>query len=144
MAFIQVDKKWFGAKAYISPKTGEVMPLSADKKNMYLVLRDRNRYFRKEGKLHFESQETIASLCNVDRRTVGRYFKELMEEGILFGRKQGRRWYYDEVKEMTLVGWDEKHPFFKDEGRGGKEILSIEENLSYKEYLYEDMDAPNW
>lgn len=114
MAFIQVDKKWFGAKGYISPATGEVKPLSPDKKNMYLVLRDRNRFFRKEGMLHFESQETIASLCNVNRRTVERYFRELMEEGILIAKKHGRKWYYSEVKEMIVVGYDKDHPFFKD------------------------------
>lgn len=116
MAFIQVDKKWFGAKSYISPLTGEEKPLSADKKNMYLVLKDRNSFFRKEGMLHFESQETIASLCNVDRRTVGRWFKELMEEGVLVAKKKGRKWYYERVKELEITGYPEDHPFCRDDG----------------------------
>lgn len=114
MAFIQVDKKWFGATHYTSPKTGELKPLSADKKNMYLVLRDRSKFFRKIGMFHFESQETISSLCNVDRRTVGRWFKELMEEGVLIAEKRGRKWYYKEVKEMDVTGYPKEHPFFRE------------------------------
>lgn len=135
MMFLMVDKKWFGAKGFLSPFTREEIPLTADKKNIYLVLRDRNRYFKGDGKNHFESQDTLSSLCNVDRRTVGRFVKQLIELGVVKAKKVGRKWYYESVLDVEPYGYDNTHPFFvgREQVEKNKRFTNVQTKKKEKE-----------
>lgn len=77
----------FIVKGVVSPQ-GEKIPLSCFDKMIYFHMLDRKKLFTERGQKHFESQDSIAELLQIDRKTVNRSMKRLLEAGLVFGRKE--------------------------------------------------------
>ena len=67
------------ATGYVSPKTGELIELTANDKNVYVVMKKRNTFFDK----HFDKQEDIAKLCGVSVKQVGRITRGFIDSGLM-------------------------------------------------------------
>lgn len=67
------------ATGYISPKTGQKVEMTANDKNVYLVMKKRNTFFKN----HFDKQEDIARLCGISLKQSGRILRKLIEEGVI-------------------------------------------------------------
>lgn len=85
--FIKAYKSVFYCEGVIS-KEGELVPLTPTDKLVYFHMLDRKKLFTDRGGKHFESQETIAQLLHIDRRTVLRTLTKLLEAGVIFGYKE--------------------------------------------------------
>ena len=90
------------ATGYVSPKTGELIELTANDKNVYVVMKKRNTFFDK----HFDKQEDIAKLCGVSVKQVGRIIRGFIESGLMVANKgqagQHKNWRYEKVLDIIL------------------------------------------
>lgn len=90
------------ATGYVSPKTGELIELTANDKNVYIVMKKRNTFFDK----HFDKQEDIAKLCGVSLKQVGRIIRGFIDSGLMVANKgqagQHKNWRYEKVLDIVL------------------------------------------
>ena len=90
------------ATGYVSPKTGELIELTANDKNVYVVMKKRNTFFDK----HFDKQEDIAKLCGVSVKQVGRIIRGFIDSGLMVANKgqagQHKNWRYEKVLDIVL------------------------------------------
>lgn len=87
---------------YVSPKTGELIELTANDKNVYVVMKKRNTFFDK----HFDKQEDIAKLCGISLKQVGRIIRSFIDNGLMIANKgqsgQHKNWRYEKVLDIAL------------------------------------------
>lgn len=104
--FYKYPEHLMSAHGYVSPKTGKLIELSANDKNIYLVMVKRNVFFTQQGKTHFDKQEDIAKLCAVSVKQVGRVLRGFIEEGVITAHKgssgEHKNWRYEKVFEIKL------------------------------------------
>ena len=102
--FYQTEKSLWKAKGYYAPKTGWLVNMTNAEKMVYMYMLDRVVFFVEELKtLHFESQETIATSLNLEKKAVGKILRTFLENGVLEGVKKkpehgGQiQWFYSGV-----------------------------------------------
>ena len=142
--FYQTEKGLWKAKGYYSPKTGELMNLTNAEKMVYMYMLDRVVFFVEELKtLHFESQDTIATSLNLEKKAVGKILRTFLEQGVLDGVKRkpengGQiQWFYSGVcKNMKYFDGDGKQ--FKDK----RPVVAQQKEKPYIPTLGEDTDCP--
>lgn len=90
------------ATGYISPSTGELVELTANDKNVYVVMKKRNTFFAK----HFDKQEDIAKMCGISLKQVGRIIRSFIDSGLMIASKgqsgQHKNWRYEKVLDIIL------------------------------------------
>lgn len=90
------------ATGYVSPITGELIELTANDKNIYVVMKKRNTFFDK----HFDKQEDIAKLCGISVKQVGRIIRSFIDNGLMIANKgqsgQHKNWRYEKVLDIVL------------------------------------------
>lgn len=90
------------ATGYVSPKTGELIELTANDKNVYVVMKKRNTFFDK----HFDKQEDIAKLCGISVKQVGRIIRSFIDNELMIASKgqsgQHKNWRYEKVLDIIL------------------------------------------
>lgn len=93
------------ATGYTSP-AGELIELTANDKNVYVVMKKRNTFFDK----HFDKQEDLATMCNVSVKQVGRILRSFIESGLVVADKgqagQHKNWRYEKVLDIQLYVMD--------------------------------------
>lgn len=115
VVFLKAPKDVFYCSGIVSPQ-GEKIPLSCFDKMIYFHMLDRKKLFTERGQKHFESQDNIAELLHLDRKTVNRSMKKLLEAGLVFGRKERhplrgyQHWVYTGVNEFPVVYGSDVHP----------------------------------
>lgn len=96
------------ATGYVSPKTGELIELTANDKNVYVVMKKRNTFFDK----HFDKQEDIAKLCGISVKQVGRIIRSFIDSGLMIANKgqsgQHKNWRYEKVLDIVLYVNDDE------------------------------------
>lgn len=102
--FYKVPKTLLEADGYFSPKTGEPIVIRSSEKLIYIYMLDRLSFFVDVlGGQHFESQETIAKKCGLERKSVIRAMVSFVEHGVVQAKKDkpqkgGReRWFYHSI-----------------------------------------------
>lgn len=101
--FYKVPKSLWKADGYISPRTGKPIELKSSEKIIYVYMLDRLNFFvNRIGKKHFESQETIAKECGLERKSVARAMEAFVVNGVVEASKdkpeKGReRWFYHSI-----------------------------------------------
>ena len=93
------------ATGYISP-VGELIELTANDKNVYIVMKKRNTFFDK----HFDKQEDLAIMCSVSVKQVGRILRSFLDSGLVVANKgqagQHKNWRYEKVLDIELYVMD--------------------------------------
>lgn len=121
--FLKAPKSVFYCRGVVSPQ-GDEITLSCFDKMIYFHMLDRKKLFTERGQKHFESQDNIAELLHLDRKTVNRSMKKLLEVGLVFGRKERHQlrgyqhWVYTGVNESPVVYGSyvqHKHSVIEDE-----------------------------
>ena len=139
-SFYQTEKALWEAKCYYSPLTGEATPMTIAQKVVYMYMLDRVVFFVEKLKSpHFESQETIASKLNLEKKAVGKILRGFIETGVLKGEKKkpdggGQiQWFYNWVCKDLLFDSTKK-----------SSTVGIEmKNLKQSNLEYDD-DLPEW
>lgn len=92
------------ATGYISPKTGQKVEMTANDKNVYLVMKKRNTFFKN----HFDKQEDIARLCGISLKQAGRILRKFIEEEVIKteckkdGNSKYKNYRYLKVSDLQL------------------------------------------
>lgn len=108
--FIQVDKQLYKAVGYYAPIDNQLIKWTGASFKLYTYMIDAQRWYKTIlKKEHFESQETIAHGCGLERETVNRLLSKFIQHGVVKGTKQrlngvGQwRWtYHDVVPDLSL------------------------------------------
>lgn len=105
--FIALSYDLCRAAGYVSETTGEFVEMTWVDKALYSLMKSRHSFFVVEKKGdYYDTQEEIAKALYVDRKTVQRRVKILMDNGIVVGRKVKSRnylnWQYHQVKNLKL------------------------------------------
>ena len=92
------------ATGYMSPKTGQEVEMTANDKNVYVVMKKRNTFFKD----HFDKQEDIAKLTGISVKQAGRILRKFIEEGVVQtvlkkgGGSQFKNYRYTGVVDLHL------------------------------------------
>lgn len=90
------------ATGYISPKTGGLVELTANDKNVYIIMKKRNTFFDK----HFDKQEDIAKLSGISVKQVGRIIRGFIDSGLINANKgtteKYKNYRYEKVNDIVL------------------------------------------
>lgn len=102
ITFYKYPEKLMRATGYVSPKTGELIELTANEKNIYVVMKKRNTFFEK----HFDKQEDISILSGVGLKQTGRILREFNHHGVIVAHRgssgQYKNYRYEEVLDIEL------------------------------------------
>lgn len=105
--FYKYPMKLMIADGYVSPKTSEYVKMTENQKKVYIVMKTRNAFFDK----HFDTQEDIGDLTNIDVRSIGTILRSFIDNGIVQahkgkGQREYKNWRYDEVLDLKLYKVD--------------------------------------
>lgn len=112
--FLQAPKDVFYCEGVIT-ETGECVPLTVFDKLVYFHMLDRKRLFVDRGGKHFEGQDTIAEVVQINRKTAIASLKKLMEVGLITGHKETHpsrgysHWVYTDVNTSPKVYGDKRN-----------------------------------
>jgi len=100
--FYKYPEKLMRATGYIHPSSGELIELTANEKNIYVVMKKRNAFFDK----HFDKQEDISELSGVSLKQTGRILRSFIDNEIIVANKgssgQHKNWRYEKVAPLNL------------------------------------------
>lgn len=100
----KLSKPLVQAKGFISFTTGEEVKLDSDAKLVYTVILERNRFFVDNRGAHYDTQESIASLCGVSLKKTGQILRSFIQHGVILGSKGFRGNYtYKKIRSMEYV-----------------------------------------
>ena len=104
--FYKYPEKLMRASAYKSPLSGELIELTANDKNVYVIMKKRNSFFDK----HFDKQSDIAALVSLSVKQTGRIIRSFINNGVFDAHKgssgQHRNFRYEDVKPLELFVYD--------------------------------------
>lgn len=102
--FIKVGKDLIKSWGFVSPKTGELIPLTLIDKIIYSYLVHRFHMFVniQQGDF-YETQESIARECNTSRRKVTELIKTLIDNEVVFAVRGFKgNWVYKVIRPLVL------------------------------------------
>ena len=111
--FVKAPKEIMYCQGVID-QDGELVKLLPVDKLVYFHMLDRKKLFTDRGSKHFESQEGIASVLGIDRKTANRSLTKLLQAGLIFGHKETHpsrgysHWVYTDVNTSPNVYGDKR------------------------------------
>lgn len=100
--FYKYPEKLMRATGYVHPVTGELIELTANEKNIYVVMKKRNTFFDK----HFDKQEDISELSGVSLKQTGRILRDFIDKKVVIAHKgsgnQHKNYRYEQVVPLEL------------------------------------------
>ena len=111
--FVKAPKDIMYCQGIIT-KDGEHVKLLPVDKIVYFHMLDRKKLFTDRGGKHFESQEGIAAMLGIDRKTANRSLTKLLQSGLIFGHKESHpsrgysHWVYTDVNTSPVVYGDKR------------------------------------
>jgi len=79
--FLILHYKLLSAGGYVSV-SGEQVKMNLSDKVIYAHLKNRFEFFKGLGKEYFDTQQSIASVCNMDLKTVGNILRGFIDKGL--------------------------------------------------------------
>lgn len=67
---------------FVSPVSRQEVKLTLTDKVLYSYIKNRFDFFTKDGKLYFDTQQSIAEACSLDIKTVGNSIRKFTKEGL--------------------------------------------------------------
>lgn len=136
--FYKYPEKLMRASAYKSPLSGELIELTANDKNVYVIMKKRNSFFDK----HFDKQSDIASLVSLSVKQTGRIMRSFIDNGVFDAHKgssgQHRNFRYEGVKPLELF-------VYEGEGKSRKVVyLGVVEEGFWKTEKKSDKKVNEW
>ena len=111
--FVKAPKDIMYCQGVIT-KDGEYVKLLPVDKIVYFHMLARKKLFTDRGGKHFESQEGIATMLGIDRKTANRSLTKLLQSGLVFGHKESHpsrgysHWVYTDVNTSPVVYGDKR------------------------------------
>lgn len=136
--FYKYPEKLMRASAYKSPLSRELIELTANDKNVYVVMKKRNSFFDK----HFDKQSDIAALVSLSVKQTGRIMRGFIDNGVFDAHKgssgQHRNFRYENVKPLELF-------VYEGEGKNRKVVsLGVVEEGFWKTEKKPDKKVNEW
>lgn len=79
--FLMIPYKLLSAAGYVS-KDGECVKMTLTEKIIYAHLRNRFDFFKGLGKEYYDTQQSIAAVCNMDIKSVGNVLRKFIKDDL--------------------------------------------------------------
>lgn len=79
--FLMVPYNLLSAAGYVKPD-GECKKMNLTDKIIYAYIRNRFQFFKSLGKEYFDTQQAIASVCNMDIKATGNILRKFIKEDL--------------------------------------------------------------
>lgn len=109
--FYQIPKSLMAATAYTNAITGEQVKLTANAKFVYVLMKERRRYFTEKQNDYYDSVEQIAEATGLTRNTVSKIINDFENNGVIEVVRKQRQGFisklmFQRVNELDIAGTD--------------------------------------
>lgn len=154
-----IPYKLLNAGGYVN-SNGECVKMNLSDKVIYAHLKNRFDFFKSLGNEYYDTQQSIADMCNMDLKATGNILRKFIEDGLTTVYKKRFNGYpknvYTHVPNLRL--------WYKDKKKAGQKAVVIIETLDFEYEIPEnfvvdltdvgysrdyeldinDMDLPEW
>lgn len=79
--FLMLPYSFMSAAGYVKPD-GEQVKLTLTEKIIYAHIRNRFEFFKSLGKEYYDTQQSIAKVCNMDVKSVGNVLRKFIKDNL--------------------------------------------------------------
>ena len=130
--FLMMPYKLLNAGGYVNIN-GECIKMNLSDKVIYAHLKNRFDFFKSLGNEYYDTQQSIADMCNMDLKATGNILRKFIEEGLTTVYKKRFNGYpknvYTYVPNLQL--------WYKDKKKGSQKAAVVVEMLEF-EYDFPD------
>lgn len=125
--FLMMPYKLLNAGGYVN-SNGECVKMNLSDKVIYAHLKNRFDFFKSLGNEYYDTQQSIADMCNMDLKATGNILRKFIEGGLTTVYKKRFNGYpknvYTYVPNLQL--------WYKDKKKGSQEAAVVVETLEFK------------
>lgn len=126
--FLIMPYKLLSSAGYVS-KDGECIKMNLTEKIIYAHIRNRFEFFKGLGKEYYDTQQSIAAVCNMDIKSVGNVLRKFIKDDLTTIYKKP----YGNFIKNVYVNVPSLHLWYKDKP------VSIDDVDDFKVEFVEDM-----
>lgn len=127
--FLMMPYKLLNAGGYVN-SNGECVKMNLSDKVIYAHLKNRFDFFKSLGNEYYDTQQSIADMCNMDLKATGNILRKFIEDGLTTVYKKRFNGYpknvYTYVPNLQL--------WYKDKKKGSQKAATVlyTENFDYE------------
>jgi hypothetical protein len=126
--------KLLNAGGYVN-SNGECIKMNLSDKVIYAHLKNRFDFFKSLGNEYYDTQQSIADMCNMDLKATGNILRKFIEDGLTTVYKKRFNGYpknvYTYVPNLQL--------WYKDKKKGSQKAVVVVETLDFEYDFPEDL-----
>jgi hypothetical protein len=126
--------KLLNAGGYVN-NNGECVKMNLSDKVIYAHLKNRFDFFKSLGNEYYDTQQSIADMCNMDLKATGNILRKFIEDGLTTVYKKRFNGYPKNV--YTYV--PNLHLWYKDKKKGSQKAAVVVETLDFEYDFPEDL-----
>ena len=131
--FLMMPYKLLNAGGYVN-SNGECVKMNLSDKVIYAHLKNRFDFFKSLGNEYYDTQQSIADMCNMDLKATGNILRKFIEDGLTTVYKKRFNGYpknvYTYVPNLQL--------WYKDKKKGSQKAAVFVETLEFDYETPED------
>lgn len=132
--FLMMPYKLLNAGGYVN-SNGECVKMNLSDKVIYAHLKNRFDFFKSLGNEYYDTQQSIADMCNMDLKATGNILRKFIEDGLTTVYKKRFNGYpknvYTYVPNLEL--------WYKDKKKGSQKAAVVIETLEFNYDFPEDL-----
>jgi len=132
--FLMMPYKLLNAGGYVN-SNGECVKMNLSDKVIYAHLKNRFDFFKSLGNEYYDTQQSIADMCNMDLKATGNILRKFIEDGLTTVYKKRFNGYpknvYTYVPNLQL--------WYKDKKKGSQKAVVVVEMLEFEYDFPEDV-----
>jgi len=132
--FLMMPYKLLNAGGYVN-SNGECVKMNLSDKVIYAHLKNRFDFFKSLGNEYYDTQQSIADMCNMDLKATGNILRKFIEDGLTTVYKKRFNGYpknvYTYVPNLQL--------WYKDKKKGSQKAAVVIEMLEFEYDFPEDV-----
>jgi len=132
--FLMMPYKLLNAGGYVN-NNGECVKMNLSDKVIYAHLKNRFDFFKSLGNEYYDTQQSIADMCNMDLKATGNILRKFIEDGLTTVYKKRFNGYPKNV--YTYV--PNLHLWYKDKKKGSQKAAVVVETLDFEYDFPEDL-----
>lgn len=125
--FLMMPYKLLNAGGYVN-SNGECVKMNLSDKVIYAHLKNRFDFFKSLGNEYYDTQQSIADMCNMDLKATGNILRKFIEDGLTTVYKKRFNGYpkniYTYVPNLQL--------WYKDKKKGSQKAAVVVEMLEFE------------
>lgn len=153
--FLMIPYKLLGAVGYVN-KDGECVKMTLTEKIIYAHLKNRFEFFKGLGKEYYDTQQSIADVCNMDIKSVGNVLRKFIKSELTTVYKKRFNGFPKNVytNVPTLILYNKDKPLILQEDFDNYEypempldfVVDMYDTVEVNEYErdFDFDDVPDW